>query len=53
VHEIDPERMTAKRILAHDGSALGAVSAATEARGVIYLGSVFDDRIGAVPAPSP
>lgn len=53
VHEIDPEKMTAKQIIAHDGSALGAVASATEAGGTIYLGSVFDDRIGAVPAPAP
>ena len=50
IHEIDPATMSEKRILAHDGSLLGAVSAATEARGTIYLGSVFDDRIGVVPA---
>jgi hypothetical protein len=49
IHEIDPATMSEKRILVHDGSSLGAVSAATEAGGKIYLGSVFDDRIGAVP----
>ncbi len=53
LHEIDPETMTEKLVIAHDGSALGAGSAAAEARGTIYLGSVFDDRIGAMPAPPP
>jgi len=51
IHEIDPATMSEKWIIAQqDGSLLGAVSAATEARGKIYLGSVFDDRIGVVPA---
>jgi hypothetical protein len=53
LHEIDPETMTEKLVIAHDGSVLGAASASAEARGTTYLGSVFDDRIGALPASPP
>jgi hypothetical protein len=46
VHEIDPQTLAATRVFAHDGRDLGAVASAVEVGGRLYLGSVFDDRIG-------
>ncbi len=44
--EIDPVTLGATQLLHHDGSAVGAVASAAEFAGRVYLGSVFDDRIG-------
>jgi hypothetical protein len=33
-------------VFAHDGSLLGAVASVAEVEGRLYLGAVFDDRIG-------
>lgn len=44
--EIDPATLRATQLLHHDGSAVGAVASAAEFAGRVYLGSVFDDRIG-------
>jgi hypothetical protein len=52
VHEIDPDTMTETTILEGDGDALGAVSTPLVVGDLLYLGSVFDDRIGVVPLPA-
>jgi hypothetical protein len=44
--EIDPATGAASERLSHDGSRLGGVSSAAEVGERIYLGAVFDDRIG-------
>ncbi|TFH22414.1 MAG: hypothetical protein E4H03_08475 [Myxococcales bacterium] len=49
VYEVDPVTLATSQVLEHDGSELGAVATALEANGVMYLGSVYDDRIGAIP----
>jgi len=49
VYEVDPVTLATSLVLEHDGSELGAVATALEADGVMYLGSVYDDRIGAIP----
>ena len=49
VYEVDPVTLAATLVVEHDGTDLGAVATALEADGVIYLGSVYDDRIGAIP----
>ena len=46
LYEIVPTTLAATRRFAHDGSVVGAIASATEVDGRIYLGSVFDDRIG-------
>jgi len=46
LYEIAPTTLAATKRFAHDGSLVGAVASATEVDGRIYLGSVFDDRIG-------
>lgn len=52
IFEIDPETMRAKELLHHDGSALGAVASVAELHGRLYLGAVFDDRIGVWRPPA-
>jgi hypothetical protein len=49
IFEIDPATMSSTLRQAHRGDELGAVSAASEAKSYVYLGSVFDDRIGVYP----
>jgi hypothetical protein len=44
--EIDPRTLEATELLHDDGSVLGAVASATEVDGRVYLGAVFDDRLG-------
>ena len=48
VFEIDPQTMAVKRVMQHDGVAIGAVSTALQVGDKLMLGSVFDDRIGIV-----
>jgi hypothetical protein len=48
VYEIDPTTMAASLVLRHDGTAIGAIATAAEIDDTLYLGSVLDDRIGAV-----
>jgi hypothetical protein len=48
VWEMDPETLAMHKVIAHDGSIVGAIATALEVDGVLYLGSVFDDRIGVV-----
>ena len=48
VYEIDPETLATHKVIEHDGSAVGAVATALEVDGIVYLGSVFDDRVGMV-----
>jgi hypothetical protein len=48
VWEMDPETLAMHKVIAHDGSTVGAVATALEVDGVLYLGSVYDDRIGVV-----
>ncbi len=50
VKEVDPDTLEVRPVLEHDGRLIGAVATALEVDGYIYLGSVFDDRIGVVPA---
>jgi hypothetical protein len=52
IHEIDPEAMTSTLLLAGDGEVLGAVSTPLVIGEMMYLGSVFDDRIGVVRLPA-
>jgi hypothetical protein len=44
--EIDPQTLTAKTLLEHEGDVVGAVAGAAEFDGRYYLSAVFDDRIG-------
>lgn len=46
VYEIDPDTLATRKILEHDGVVVGAVATALEVDGLLYLGSVFDDRVG-------
>jgi hypothetical protein len=48
VYEIDPETLATHKVIEHDGSQVGAVATALEVDGILYLGSVFDDRVGIV-----
>ena len=48
VYEIDPETLATRKVMEHDGRAVGAVATALEVDGILYLGSVFDDRVGMV-----
>jgi DNA-binding beta-propeller fold protein YncE len=48
VFEIDPNTLSVRKVLSHDGSLLGAVSTALQVGDSLLLGSVFDDRIGIV-----
>jgi hypothetical protein len=48
VYEIDPETLATHKVIEHDGSRVGAVATALEVDGILYLGSVYDDRIGVV-----
>lgn len=52
VHEIEPATMSATLYLAHDGDTVGAASAPLVAGDHLYLGSIYDDRIGVAPLPS-
>jgi hypothetical protein len=44
--EIDPVTLATTVLLQHDGTLVGAVASAAELDGRLYLGAVFDDRIG-------
>jgi len=44
--EVDPIDLKAKLLLHHDGKVVGAVASAAEFAGKVYMGAVFDDRIG-------
>jgi hypothetical protein len=46
LQEIDPASGAARLVFSHDGSRLGAVASVAEVEGRLYLGAVFDDRIG-------
>jgi hypothetical protein len=46
VYEIDPDTLATRKVIDHDGSVVGAVATALEVEGLLYFGSVFDDRIG-------
>ncbi len=46
VYEVDPDTLVTKLVLAHDGDQIGAVATALEVGKTLYLGSVYDDRIG-------
>jgi hypothetical protein len=46
VYEIDPDTLATRKVVDHDGSVVGAVATALEVDGLMYFGSVFDDRIG-------
>ncbi len=46
VYEIDPVTLASTLVLAHNGDAVGAIATATQVKDRIYLGSVFDDRLG-------
>jgi len=48
VVEVDPDTMAAKPIFSHNGEQVGAVATALEVGRTLYLGSVFDDRVGIV-----
>jgi hypothetical protein len=48
VYEIDPETLATQKVIEHDGSRVGAVATALEVDGILYLGTVFDDRVGIV-----
>jgi sugar lactone lactonase YvrE len=49
IYEIDPTTLATTLLLAHDGMALGAASSPIAAAGRLYLGSIWDDRIGVAP----
>lgn len=46
IFEIDPATLRSTLLLHHDGRIVGGVASAAEYDGRIYLGAVFDDRIG-------
>ena len=48
VYELDPRTMVVQELLSHDGEQIGAVATALAVGNTLYLGSVFDDRIGVV-----
>jgi hypothetical protein len=48
VSEIDPDTLAVREVYRHDGSVVGAIATALEVDGVLYVGSVFDDRVGVV-----
>ncbi len=48
VDEVDPDTLAVHSVLKHNGDAVGAVATALEVGRILYLGSVFDDRIGLV-----
>jgi len=48
VHEVDPHTLASRRLIEHDGTIVGAIATAVEVDGRVYLGSVYDDRIGVV-----
>lgn len=48
IYEIDPRTMAVERVFVHDGERVGAVATALEVNGRIFLGSVFDDRVGVI-----
>ncbi|HEY8155132.1 MAG TPA: hypothetical protein VII72_13480 [Myxococcota bacterium] len=50
--EIDPATGAASELLSHDGSLIGGVSSAVDVGDRIYLGAVFDDRIGVWKVPT-
>lgn len=48
VSEIDPDTLAVREVFRHDGTKVGAIATALEVDGTLYVGSVFDDRIGVV-----
>jgi hypothetical protein len=48
VTEIDPDTLATRDVLTHDGAIVGAVATALEVDDLLFLGSVFDDRVGVV-----
>lgn len=46
LHSIDPQSLTAREILRHDGSRIGTVATAREVGEDVWLGAVLSDRIG-------
>ena len=53
VYEVDPDTLATRKVLEHDGSAVGAVATALEVDGLLYFGSVFDDRVGVMRVGTP
>jgi hypothetical protein len=53
VYEIDPDTLATRKVLDHDGSVVGAVATALEVDGLLYFGSVFDDRVGVMRVGTP
>ena len=53
VYELDPDTLATHKVLEHDGSAIGAVATALEVDGLLYFGSVFDDRAGVMRISTP
>jgi hypothetical protein len=53
VYELNPTSMEAKLFLAGDGEVLGAMSTPAVVGPMLYLASIFDDRIGVLPMPPP
>ncbi len=52
LYEIDPTSMAAQRLLAGDGGVLGAMSTPAVIGPMLYLASIYDDRIGVLPLPA-
>ena len=48
IDEVDPDTLAVHPLLTHNGDTIGAVATALEVGRLLYLGSVFDDRIGIV-----
>jgi len=46
VLEVDATSLTPTTIFQHDGTSIGAVASALEAKNTMYFSAVFDDRIG-------
>jgi len=53
VYEVDPDTLATHKVLEHDGSVVGAVATALEVDGRLFLGSVFDDRVGVMKIGRP
>ncbi|MFQ5478254.1 MAG: hypothetical protein ACE5E4_06520 [Candidatus Binatia bacterium] len=48
VYEINPDTLASHLITKHDGEVVGAIATAAQVGQSIYLGSVFDDRVGII-----
>jgi hypothetical protein len=51
IYELDPTSLVARLFLAGDGEVLGAMSTPAVVGPMLYLASVFDDRIGVMSLP--